>query len=224
MSEHAYFRGKRVKRVKIGTCEDMYYLRADQAHLVTLDDQEPHPTDPLNDWADIRFRFPWPDEDDVDPGEFDDHNRSLVIPAHLMSIPAQIRHERVQFASVYRPDYLLVTLCPELILANHIDAMTVTRQSGGAVELIQQRVHGGKLVAVARCVACRSTWRMPTIDDAMPLVVAVRCMADRAGKAGGEGEERAAFLHAVADRVMAGYIDGELVRHFPVEAYLEALS
>jgi hypothetical protein len=211
MSEHAYHNGS---RVKIGTCEDMLYLRADQAHLVTLDDLTAQPTDPLKDWADIRFRFPWPDEDDVDPGGFDDPDRSLVIPADLMQFPKNVRHDEVQFASAYRSGYLLVTLCPELVLANRIGSMKVTRHSDGAVELIQQRVHGGKLIAVARCVACRSAWRMPTVDDAMPLVVAVRSMADRAARPGGEGMERAGFLHAVADRVVRGYADPEQVRHF----------
>ncbi len=31
MGEYAIYRGE---RIKIGTCEDMYYLRPDQVHLV----------------------------------------------------------------------------------------------------------------------------------------------------------------------------------------------
>ena len=47
MGEYAYFRGQ---RIKIGTCEDLLYLRADQAASVSRADT------PL-DWHGYRFRF-----------------------------------------------------------------------------------------------------------------------------------------------------------------------
>lgn len=54
MGEYATFRGQ---SVKIGTCEDMYYLRADQAHLVkpTRGSCDPRAADVQRA---IRFRFP----------------------------------------------------------------------------------------------------------------------------------------------------------------------
>jgi hypothetical protein len=58
MGEYARYNGS---DIKIGTCEDMYYLRADQAHLVTapVDGM----LDPIKYAAQIRFRFPFPEED-----------------------------------------------------------------------------------------------------------------------------------------------------------------
>ena len=64
------------ERIKIGTCESMYYLRADQAREVYA---EPGNVDPIADAAAIRFRFPFPDEDGIEPGNFDDHARHMRI-------------------------------------------------------------------------------------------------------------------------------------------------
>jgi hypothetical protein len=54
MGEYALYKGQ---QIKIGTCETMYYLRADQAHLVT---PLPGNVDPIKDADEIRFRFPSP--------------------------------------------------------------------------------------------------------------------------------------------------------------------
>jgi|ERR1700722_4953019 len=87
MGEYAGFRGD---QVKIGTCEQMYYLRADQAHLVRA---LPGNVDPLKDAEHLRFRFPFPDEDHIQPGAFGDFDRTVVLdvaacePQHLADCP-----------------------------------------------------------------------------------------------------------------------------------------
>jgi hypothetical protein len=66
MGEYANYNGQ---RVKIGTCEDMLYLRWDQRGLVTESET------PLFDpkvLEVIRFRFPFPGEDGIEPGGFGD--------------------------------------------------------------------------------------------------------------------------------------------------------
>jgi hypothetical protein len=68
MGEYGTYLGN---NIKIGTCEDMYYLRADQRHLVKAA--------ALHDLTDIRFRFPFPDEDHRQPGDFDDYDRGLTV-------------------------------------------------------------------------------------------------------------------------------------------------
>ena len=65
MGEYAKFQGQ---SIKIGTCENMYYLRADQAAMVQ---PESGNVDPIRDRESLRFRFPFPDEDNVLPGEFE---------------------------------------------------------------------------------------------------------------------------------------------------------
>src|SRR5437016_4579142 len=62
MGEYAQYGGQ---DVKIGTCEDMYYLRYDQRWQVQALDGN---VNPVLDVAHLRFRFPWPDEDTIPPG------------------------------------------------------------------------------------------------------------------------------------------------------------
>lgn len=84
MGEYALYEGQ---RIKIGTCEDMYYLRWDQAHLVKPLRGN---ADPFEDCEELRFRFPFPDEDDRAPGAFDDFDRGLFIPG--IAVPSEVSH------------------------------------------------------------------------------------------------------------------------------------
>lgn len=76
------------KQIKIGTCANMYYLRADQRHLVRA--ILPHNVDPSGPYAEaLRFRFPFPDEDGIAPGAFEDYDRGVRvnIRAHDLGEP-----------------------------------------------------------------------------------------------------------------------------------------
>lgn len=75
MGEYAIYRGA---EVKIGTCEDMWHLRWDQAHLVRPLSGS---VDPIGQRHEVRFRFPWPDEDDLEPGKIGqlDFDRGLML-------------------------------------------------------------------------------------------------------------------------------------------------
>ena len=46
--------------IKIGTCEDMYYLRHSQCHEIV---PEAGSLNPAQHDGELRFRFPFPDED-----------------------------------------------------------------------------------------------------------------------------------------------------------------
>ena len=79
MGEYALYNGE---QVKIGTCENLYYLRYEHRKQV-----QPLPNN-LNPNGDeqyeCRFRFPWPDEDyTAAPGtdnERHDYDRSCWVP------------------------------------------------------------------------------------------------------------------------------------------------
>ncbi len=75
MGEYATFKGR---HIKIGTCEQMYYLRADQVCMI---DAANNSVDPSNEQhaGSIRFRFPFPDEDNIEPGSFQDYDRAHAI-------------------------------------------------------------------------------------------------------------------------------------------------
>ena len=102
MGEYAIYNGQ---RVKIGTREDMLYLRWDQAHKVTPVSDSLNPTDPkILDV--IRFRFPWPDEDNIAPGEFHDSDRGLRLDG--FTVPAEVKHGSTQFKANYPANGYLV--------------------------------------------------------------------------------------------------------------------
>lgn len=79
MGEFATYQGQ---RIKVGTCEDMYYLRADQLPLISGYEFS---------FAVDRFRFPFPDEDGIEPGQFGDHNRGVEIPG--WTLPPECEHD-----------------------------------------------------------------------------------------------------------------------------------
>lgn len=195
MGEYATYLGD---HIKIGTCEEMLYLRAGQAGMVR---PVAGSVDPCRDAAMLRFRFPWPDEDHIPPGGFDDPLRVLEV-WRLNRHPVAFDHGTVQFgASV---GYAVDLPCPESPTpATH--GLTVNRRIGGLptpVHLVGQRVWNGRLVAVCRCGGCRVPYRLEGLADAAVVVEAIRAMADRRGV----GDEEGGLLHGVADRIELGYV------------------
>lgn len=211
MGEYARYEGQ---NVKIGTCEDMYYLRWDQAHKV-----QPlaSSVDPAGQHAgQLRFRFPFPDEDGIEPGDFRNFDRGVRVDG--VRAPAELDgdHYTVQFKA--DNGYLVSLPCPEAP-ADH--GFTIHRNGyGGAVHLVQQRWHEGRLVGVVGCGGCGMRWRLATLEDAEPVATALRAEADRrchVARMGGHyrnddgtyDEEAIAYQGAwhrkVADRLLAGY-------------------
>jgi hypothetical protein len=73
------------QRIKIGTCESMYYLRWDDIDRVEIDYDLREPG--------LSFRLPFPDEDDQLPGQYEAYNRGYrLLPyeddGHTMAFEA----------------------------------------------------------------------------------------------------------------------------------------
>lgn len=186
MGEFATYRGA---SIKIGTCEDMLYLRADQIHLVT---PERNSIDPARERESVRFRFPFPDEDGVEPGQFDPPDRGVTVWG--LTAPGGVDHGMVQFS--HRNGYLVSLPCPEGTGAN---PFRVHRNGfGGATELVQQRFVGDALVPVLGCKGCGVRWRLETPEDAEPLVRLLRDDSVRPRAGGG-------FMATLAARVESGF-------------------
>ena len=66
------------EEVKIGTCENMYYLRWEDRHAVEAMHGNVNPAIELG----IRFRLPYPDEDDIRIGQYGAYNRGLPLVRH----------------------------------------------------------------------------------------------------------------------------------------------
>jgi hypothetical protein len=185
--------------IKMGTCEDMYYLRADQAGIVQ---GMPGSLDPNDREVQkvIRFRFPWPDEDGTQPGAFSDYGRAVAV--HGVTAPEGVEHDTVQFRA--QAGYLLSMPCPEgpgYTEGFHAGIKVHRNGFQGAVLIDQQAYRGGALALICRCGGCGTKWNVPTLAEAEPIIVACRAEADRVRQDDG----RKAWWHAIADRIEAGY-------------------
>jgi hypothetical protein len=207
MGEYAKFRGE---SIKIGTCEDMYYLRADQRGMV-------QGYDFASCLDELRFRFPFPDEDELEPGNFDDYSRGERIPGGW-TLPADYTHDgTVQFTS--QIGYVLSIQCPESFDDRpgfgpvDVNGVKVHRNGWRGGYVVRQLKHvGDEWWTVVACSACGCAWRLPAAE-AESVAVAFRSEADRQdcpsaysrewGNA--NTDDRIAFLHTMADRIMAGY-------------------
>lgn len=185
MGEYARHNGR---EIKIGTCEEMYYLRADQAAKVEALDGNVDPAD-VEQREGLRFRFPFPDEDMIAPGDFDNAFRSLVV--HGVNSPEGVEHDNVQFTA---DGYVMSIPCPE---GTHNDRV---HRNGfaGAVKIVQQRWVDRKLVTICQCGGCGAKYRLSTLEDAAPVI---RACFDRARRE----PEFAKFWITVGERIMEGY-------------------
>lgn len=181
--------------IKIGTCEDMYYLRASQVDDVQGIANSVNPSDPVVR-HELRFRFPWPDEDGTLPGEYDSaFDRAMPVPGLA---PARgVQHHTVQFVA-QRAGYLVSLPCPESDDAP-THGLTVHRNGFAARVLLTQQkwLTDGRLVPVVRCGGCGTAWRMEDPADIEELAVCFRSAADRS-------PNDARQFHAIADRILAG--------------------
>ena len=134
----------------MGTCEDMYYLRYDQRHTVQHEDGN---LDVLDNEVlrEIRFRFPWPDEDGLAPGDYEDSFRNVAL--YGVKVPAGVKHYTVQFKADC--GYLMFIPCPE---GHGVPDGLKLHKNGwrGDVLLVQQAVRDGHLVPIFECGGCGS--------------------------------------------------------------------
>lgn len=197
MGEYAKFKGE---EVKIGTCENMYYLRADQRHLVT---PLPNSVDPVRHGEGLRFRFPFPDEDHIQPGAFESHERRVSING--VRAPDGAEHYSVQFVAS-AAGYVLSIPCPEGApectqgMDTTVRGIKVFRNGFcGAVHLaFQKLLPGGVLCGVFQCGPCGAMWRAETLEDCKPYI-------DALIKQGKSTPGRGDFYLKIAERLEAGY-------------------
>lgn len=168
--------------VKIGTLENLYYLRHDQRWEVSPLEGNVNPHGPEE--SELRFRFPFPDEDHIAPGEFIDHAKGHRLP---WTVPADWQgHSTVQFK--HANGYLVSLPCPESVPEGAPVVQTMSGEPiqvhrngyGGAVELVQQKnVPGdGGLVSVVACKGCGAKWRVPA-SEAVSIAQALCERAER---------------------------------------------
>lgn len=197
--------------IKIGTCEQMYYLRADQVEQVLPLRGNVNPRS-ADDAASIRFRFPFPQEDGAKPGDFNDHDYGLGL--YGVEPPEDIEHYSIQFrASV---GILLSLTCPRSKAGKANPVKVHYNGYSGPVDIHSQRLVDGKLVLILRCGDCGALYRVPTLEEAKPVLDVLEQYAkdrDRETRIANErpGAEQCQsqgdYYREVARRIVAGYTE-----------------
>lgn len=194
MGEYAKYRGE---SVKIGTCEDMYYLRHGQRGQVA---REHGNVDPVADVLALRFRFPFPDEDHIEPGHFESYGRFVHVPSGWRPTDATFDHDSVQFTSPV--GYLLSIPCPE---SGQVPDGVRVHKNGwrGDFLLVQQKqIADGRVVPVLQCGGCGAKFRLEDAREIDALRVAFRSYGDyRVLQSRDKDPAEGKFWHTVADRI-----------------------
>ena len=168
MGEYANYLGE---SIKIGTCEDMYYLRAEQAGMVT---PLPGSLDPVMDAEALRFRFPFIDEDGLDPGSFDEYNKGLRLDIRLdmNHLTIQLKGSKGYLISIPCPEQLGEDIPKTMILEGLGEVYLGRNGYAGSIELRGQAFRGdsGLLVPVIGCIQCGSMVSLPDKGEAAPIL------------------------------------------------------
>ena len=205
MGEHVSHNGE---SVKIGTCEELFYLRFDQAEgFLRQCERQPGnlpPMEYLNPAHGWKYRFPFPDEDNTDPGCFQDYNKSLCVsvdPDFMNGVEHDtLQHECNTKQGGYRVNVSIP--CPATLAGNDDPATPKHSQLPDRfpMEIIQQKqMTNGQLWLVCRCGWCGVTFRL-SADEGMRIVEII--------KEGYPDLNNAHHLYwrKVAQRIEAGYL------------------
>ncbi|MFH1739627.1 MAG: hypothetical protein ABIH23_11515 [bacterium] len=163
MGEYAH-RNRDGASIKIGTCEDMYYLRLEDREAVTPD---------KGSSFGLRWRLPFPDEDNILPGEYDDYNRGESMGHYQPQgelLECAISEPGIVQAKT--PHGLLVNIkCYHglKLPANSDDATFFWNGKGNFPELASIREDKGEYWPVVRCAECGHQWR-GTWESVLPHI------------------------------------------------------
>jgi hypothetical protein len=155
--------------VKIGTCENMYYLRYEDRHKVRPIKNN---VDPVREAESLRFRLPFPDEDAVSIGEYEDFNRGQRL---YLNGPISHNDEFRDESTVSDPGMIQLTHASGLLLSvpcyHGIKLPDVTapmkvfwNSKSWFLELFQLRPTPNGVKPIIRCRHCRNTWRYDWSD------------------------------------------------------------
>ncbi len=206
MGEYVKYQGQ---EIKLGTCEDLYYARLGQLEAAVAVgvleglDGNLNPTeylDPKNGW---RYRFPFPEEDDIDMGDFKDYNKGLVIqlqPEDYGIIEGMEHNDTWHSCHVNHAYNVNVAHpCPQ-----SPDFSKVAKHSPidwRIVEITQQKQINGEVWTIIDCPYCIGKARIDK-EDALKLVHSIEVGYINCRDATDSNKE---YYQKVIDRIMAGY-------------------
>lgn len=162
MGEYAIRKSDGVE-VKIGTCEDMYYLRYEDRFKVRKLENSLDASHELN----LRWRLPFPDEDHVRIGEYDDFTRGARLCNEAdqeLGIPYKEDVGTIQLT--HKSGLLLNVPCYHGRELPEVSAPMKAFWNGKswALELYQIKNTTDGIKPIVRCRFCDHAWRFEWED------------------------------------------------------------
>lgn len=197
------------ERIKIGTCEQMYYLRADQVDKIMAESGSVNPASRKHAES-IRFRFPFPQEDGIKPGDFNDYDFGLGL--YGIEPPTDIDHYSVHFSN---NGLMLSIPCPRSKEGKESKLKVGYNGYSGPVHIHSQRLVGDQLVLILRCGDCGALYRVPSLEEAKPVLDVLAKYATDEDFQHKKDEayhkctlvNRGDYYREIARRIVAGYTD-----------------
>lgn len=172
MGEYAQFNGD---KIKIGTCEQMFYLRWEDRYRVKPLSGSLNPAKEQG----LFFRLPFPDEDHLDPGQYFDPDRGIRLYKtepndqgyeEIVDFDTSVLAETPGQIQVSADNgYLLSIVCYHGYKLPNIGGGLLAAHWGGkthSIELIAIKPTNDGMRGVIHCRHCRKMWS----DDLTSLV------------------------------------------------------
>jgi len=162
------------QNVKIGTCENMYYLRYEDRDKVRAVSGS---VDPVKEAHQLRFRLPFPDEDDVRIGQYQEYERGQRLYCSRGVGQSGYNEDFTDISTVEDPGTIQLHHQPSGLLINvpcyhgiKLPEVTAPMKAfwngkGHSFELVWLRpLEDGSVKPVVRCRHCRQAWRYEWAD------------------------------------------------------------
>jgi hypothetical protein len=155
------------QEIKIGTCENMYYLRYSDRNKVRPKNE--NNLDPNDDKvvSELRFRLPYPDEDKILPGNYEPFREDNVLLYNYA--PGNTNAGTLQLHTKYGMMLNVPCYHGEKLPENTGDIKPFWNGKGPGYALKWLKFIDGVPFGVYGCIECREEWRAP-LSELIPFI------------------------------------------------------
>jgi hypothetical protein len=202
MGEYINYNGK---EIKLGTCESLYYTRLSQLKdLRLLMNKLPGNLD-VSEYLDaknaFRYRFPFPEEDHVQIGDFEPYNKGLVIQLHDLDTDiCDFEHYDLWHSASANGSYN-VNVCVPCPQSDKINTVKHSPLSPKIISIKQQKQIDGEVWTVIACPYCDAMIRL-NYESACKLTHSIKAGYIDCHNATESNKE---YYQKVIDRILQGY-------------------
>lgn len=196
------------QEIKLGTCEDLYYARLDQLEQAVAvgilekigGNLEPSEyLDPKNGW---RYRFPFPEEDRIQIGDFEEYDKGLVIQLQPedYGIIEGMEHSEIWHSCNVKHAYN-VNIAHPCSQSPEFETTKHSPMTWRIVAITQQKQVDGEVWTIIDCPYCIGKARIDR-EDALKLVHSIEVGYINQHN---QTENNKAYYTEVCKRILDGY-------------------